>query len=459
MDSNSKIVSTFMARTPSSEVLFERARRALPSGVVHDTRYVRPWPVYVERAEAGRKWDADGNEYVDYMGGHGALLLGHCHPAMIGAVKRQLGAGTHFGSCHELEIEWAEAIQRLMPAAERVRFTGSGTESTLLAMRLARAYTGRPKIVRFLGHFHGWQDHVAFGVTTHHDGTAATGVLDEVAENVVLCPPGDIEAVRQVIGQRQDGESDIAAVMLEPTGATWGQVPLPEGFLADLREVTAAHGVVLIFDEVISGFRCCPGGAQSFYGVTPDISTLAKIVAGGFPGGAVVGRKEIMGLIDFEESAAAGREKVVHTGTFNANPVSACAGIATLGIIAEGEACEAANDYAARLREGLARAVKDAGINWVVYGSFSGFHIFTNPDDEPLTAEDINTGEVHYGRLKGGQRKELITKLRLAMLVHGVDMFGWPGGPTSAVHTSEDLEQTVAAFRQSIAMLKAEGEV
>ncbi len=194
------------------------------------------------------------------------------------------------------------------------------------------------------------------------------------------------------------------------------------------------------------------------YGVTPDLTTLAKILAGGFPGGALAGRKEIMDALDYAAAAAAGREKIAHHGTFNANPVSAAAGITTLKIVAETDACQRANDYAARLREELARAVRDERVPWVVYGSFSGFHIFTNPEGLAITAADIDAGKLDYRAIKAVSR-DLITKLRLGMLVHGVEIFSWPGGPTSAVHTEDDLRLTVEAFRRTLRTLREEGDI
>ena len=173
------------------------ARDVLPAGIAHDSRSQAPYPIYIDHAAGSRKWDVDGHEYVDYTGGHGALLLGHNHPAVTRAVAEQLTRGTHFGSCHELEVRWAEWVQRLVPSAERVRFTSSGTEATLLALRLARAYTGRPKIVRFEGHFHGWHDHMAFGVTSHFDGSPTPGVLPEIAQAVRLVPAGDADALAE----------------------------------------------------------------------------------------------------------------------------------------------------------------------------------------------------------------------------------------------------------------------
>ncbi len=452
---DSPIVAAYRRRTPNSAKLAERAANVFPGGVTHDGRLLQPYPIYVERAAGSRKWDVDGHEYVDYMGGHGALLLGHNHPAVVAAVEPQLRRGTHYGSSHELEVRWGEMVRQLLPSAERVRFTSSGTEATMMALRLARAFTGAPKIMRFLGHFHGWHDHAAFGVGSHFDGTPPPGVLDDVARQVVLAPPGDVAATRALL----DRHGDIAAVIIEPTGASWGQVPVLKEFLVALRELTAARGVLLIFDEVISGFRCAPGGAQGVYGIRPDLTTLAKILAGGFPGGAVVGRKDILDALDPEAAAASGREKVPHKGTFNANPISAAAGVATLAIVADADVCQRAIDYAARLREELARVLRDERVPWAVYGTFSGFHLFTNPKRLPITAADIEAGRYDYRVLKTAVPSSLSTKLRLGMLLHGVEIFSWLGGPTSAVHGPDDLELTVDAFRQTLRLLRAEGEI
>jgi glutamate-1-semialdehyde 2,1-aminomutase len=443
------IVEQYRRRTPTSERLARRAKGVFPDGVTHDARLLAPYPLFVDRAEGSRKWDVDGNAYVDYFGGHGALLLGHNHPQVTAAVRAQLERGTHFGACHELEVQWGELVQRLLPSAERLRFTSSGTEATLLALRLARAYTGRPKVLRFLANFHGWQDHVAFGVFSHHDGTPTPGVLAEVAEQVLLCSPGDLDAVASRLASRRD----VAAVIVEPTGASAGQIPVTEQFLHGLREATAAHDVLLIFDEVITGFRCSPGGMQGVCGITPDLTTLAKILAGGFPGGAVAGRRDVLELLDQSASAAAGREKIAHQGTFNANPVSAAAGVAALSIVAESDACDRANRYAANLREGLRRIVQDEGLDWIVYGTFSAFHIFTNPERDDVTAQQIESGSYDWRRLKAAQSSPVGKQLRLAMLVLGVDFAGWPGGLTSAVHGDDDLEATLAAFRAAVRMI------
>lgn len=452
----SAMVEAYCARTRRSAQLAEEARGRFPSGITHDSRYLLPYPIYVERASGARKWDVDGHAYVDYCGGHGALLLGHNPPQVTAAVQVQLSRGTHLGASHAGELEWAGWVQQLMPSAERVRFTSSGTEATLLALRLARAFTGRSKVVRLAGHFHGWQDHVAFGVSSHFDGTPSPGVLAEVARGMVVAPAGDVRFIEALLA----GRHDVAAVIVEPTGASWGQIPLPPGYVAAVRELTAARGVLLVLDEVISGFRCAPGGAQQVLGVRPDLTTLAKILAGGLPGGAVVGRKEVLDLLDYEACIAAGREKIAHHGTFNANPLSAAAGIATLAQVATTDACQRANDYAARLRGALDEELRRARVSWTAYGSFSGFHLWLNPEDGPaVSAAEIEQGGMDFERLKARPRPELLMKLRLGMLLHGVDIFSWPGGPTSAVHSDEDLVQTVEALRGTLAMLRAEGEL
>jgi hypothetical protein len=217
---------------------------------------MKPYGIYVERAKGARKWDVDGSEYVDYFGGHGALLLGHNHPSVVAASHAALDQGTHFGANHPREVRWAELVRKLVPSAESVRFTSSGTEATLMAVRLSRSVTGKPKVVRFLTHFHGWHDHMTSGHASHFDGTPTAGVLAGVAEHVILLPPGDVEAVKRTFASR----NDIACVILEPTGTSFGAAPLPPSFLHLLRE-----GQTWQFPDLRrggDGFRVSPGGAQ-----------------------------------------------------------------------------------------------------------------------------------------------------------------------------------------------------
>jgi len=300
LTTNSPIIAAYRAATPGSAAASEKASRLFPSGVTHDSRYIEPYGLYISRAQGPRKWDVDGNCYVDYFGGHGALLLGHCYPKVVEAVNRQIERGTHFGASHETEIAWAEWVLKLVPSAERVRFTSSGTEATLMAVRLARAFTGKSKLIRFKHHFHGWHDHMTSGYASHFDGSPTPGVLSGVAGGLLLAEQNDAEGLARLL----DENDDIAAAIIEPTGAHGARLPIDPPFLTALRELTRRHGVVLIFDEVVTGFRVSPGGAQAEYGIRPDLTTLAKILAGGLPGGAVAGRKDILDLLDFQVTKA-----------------------------------------------------------------------------------------------------------------------------------------------------------
>ena len=448
---DSSIEHRYRALTPTSSELASRAGSLFPSGITHDSRHLHPYGIYVDKALGPYKWDVDGNRYVDYFGGHGALLLGHSHPQVLKATADAMANGTHFGANHQLELEWAEQVKALIPTAERVRFTSSGTEATQMAIRLARAATGKHRVMRFQGHFHGWHDEVTTGYQSHFDGSAPVGVLPQVAGGAIVLPPGDIDAVRATL----ENEKDLAAVILEPLGSATGMVPLTGAFVASLRELTEAHGVVLIFDEVVTGFRVSAGGAQADYGVLPDITTLAKILAGGMPGGAVVGRRRFMDFLDFQVSESKSREKIYHPGTFNANPVSAAAGKTALNIIATKNSPEIANTAGEQLRVGLRQVLMEEGVAWGVYGRSSVVHVFTNPRNLDLDPASFDPLEIAPDLIK---EKSAVTvnRLRLAMLVNGVDTGGWPIGVVSSTHDRAAVEHTVGAFRESLRMLKAE---
>jgi glutamate-1-semialdehyde 2,1-aminomutase len=451
---NSRIIASYREHTPGSAELAKEANTLFPSGITHDARNVDPYGVYITRAQGPHKWDVDGHRYIDYFGGHGALLLGHLHPVVTEAVREAMNEGTQFGASHPREVQWARAIQRLVPSAERIRFTSSGTEATLMAVRLARALTGRQTLVRFKGHFHGWHDHMTSGYTNHFDGSPTPGVLPGVAERSILLPPGDIPALREAFATNPD----IAAVIYEPTGSSFGQVPLGAEFAQELRRLTETHGAILIFDEVVTGFRATKGGAQMAFGVRPDLSSFAKIVAGGLPGACVAGRKDLLDLLDFNVTAQLGKEKIAHPGTFNANPVSAAAGTAALTLIAESDASDRASATAASLRERLNAVLAEERLPWAVYGTFSGFHLFVNPSRLDIGPHNFDPTKATLEDLKN-QPKELINKLRLAMLLNGVDLNPRGGGLLSCTHTEEDVVNTAEALREAIRMLKQEGEL
>lgn len=445
------IRDTFVREHPGSARLYEESLKTFPSGVTHDIRYLEPFPIFIERAQGSRKWDVDGREYVDYVMGHGALFLGHTHPEITRAVVEQAQRGTHYGANHRLELEWGRLVRELVPSAEEVRFTSSGTEATLMAVRLARAYTGRDKLLKFDQHFHGWHDAVVGTRGLESDSLRAPGVPASVSANTISLPQGDIEAV-----ERRLREGDVAAVILEPTGASWGTLPLRAEFVADLREATMRYGVVLIFDEVVTGFRVAPGGAQERLGVRPDLTTLAKILAGGLPGGAVVGRADIISMLEFRENAGWNAERrVAHPGTFNANPLSAAAGSAMLGMVKSGQYHRHADNLNARLVQGLNDVLSRAGAPGCVYGLASYFHILLG--QHVVRPEDGVEWPFQAGDVPARMGSVLTAALKRAMLNHGVDLMSGSGGFTSGAHTAADIDETVSAFEAAVAEMQAEG--
>ncbi len=447
------IEEKYIEQRPKSKALFERARNIFPSGITHDIRYLLPFPIYVSKAEGSRKWDVDGNEYVDFAMGHGALLLGHGREEVINAVRDAISKGTHYGGSSDIEIRWGEIVKDLIPSAERVRFTSSGTEATLLSLRLARAYTGRTRIIKFQGHFHGWHDYLAVGERPPWDLKPA-GIPDGVLDTVTVLPY-DLSILENVLAT----DRDIAGVIIEPTGGSWAKVPVPDGFLEKLRELTRRHNVVLIFDEVVTGFRWSPGGAQGLYKIIPDVTTLAKILAGGFPGGAVVGKMEILEPIEFSgDEERDRRRKVKHNGTFNANPVSASAGIACLGIARTGGPQKEAASRAAEIRKALNGVIKALRVAGCAYGDSSVFHIVLGAVPENFSVGDIRNPALPPEILKTGAEKNLARLFQLSMLIEGVDIFHL-GGLVSSAHTDEDVEKTVKAFEITVKRLKKEGRL
>jgi glutamate-1-semialdehyde 2,1-aminomutase len=432
---------------PRSRKLFADAKPLFPNGVTHDLRYLEPFPVYIDRAQGAYKWDVDGHELIDYWSGHGSILLGHSHPAVVAAVQRQIERATHPGGCHELEIEWGRWVKRLIPSAQQVRFVASGTEATLMALRLARIFSGRPRVLKFAGHFHGWNDFLVPGADFPYEA-ATPGILPEVAADTVIVAPNDPAAVEAALA----GDDGIGCVILEPTGGHFGAVPIRGEFLRALRDITARHGRLLIFDEVITGFRVHPGGAQGHYEVTPDLTTLAKILAGGLPGGCVGGRAEIMHHLEFR----AGKPKMKHPGTFNANPLSAAAGTATLQLVAGGEPSRRANEAGRMLRRGLNALFTDRGMDWIAYGEFSGFKLLPGYEGPRSTSDEFIPYGGALNKLDGARDVRLVQAFRQGMLLSGVDLPGL-GGMTTAAHSPADVERTVAAVAETLTLLRQEG--
>jgi glutamate-1-semialdehyde 2,1-aminomutase len=269
----------------------------------------------------------------------------------------------------------------------------------------------------------------------------------------VVCPPGDIAELRRLL----ETSGDVGTVILEPTGASFGHVPSSGEFLAQVRELTRARGVVLIFDEVISGFRCAPGGAQQYFGVTPDLATFAKVLAGGYPGGALAGRADLFDCMQYlAQDGRIAPPPLSHQGTFNANPISAAAGVATLETVRSTGIIDCANRAAAALRDAMNQTLRRRGSSWCVYGDFSAFHIFTNPDRQNVGPQDIQQGRVPWKMLKTATPPALMHRIRTALLCGGADICGWPGGWVSGVHGDAEIGRAAAAFDTALDLLDEE---
>ncbi len=450
------ILSRYVELHRGSRALSERAATVFPDGVTHDIRQSAPFSLYAARAAGSRKWDVDGNEMIDYVMGHGALLLGHNPPAILAAVEAQAALGTHYGASHELEIAWGELVQRLVPSAERLRFTSSGTEATMMAVRLARAYTGREKLVRLREHFHGWNDSVTGQPSAELTTPSSAGLPRGILDASIVLAQDDVAALERTLREDRD---TIAALILEPTGAHWGTDPIDVGFVRRARELTAELGIVLIFDEVITGFRVSPGGAQQAYGITPDVTTMAKIAAGGLPGGCVAGRGDILGRIAAQDDGGAPR--IAHPGTFNANPLSAAAGVACLSLIGDGKHQERAAATAGALARGINAAFRDESVRGACYGVSSMLHLALGMEEQP--PDGYGWGWKALPAPLPRVSQDVAQALRLGMINEGVHLMG-DGGErmrdgmmVSSAHTDEDVERTVEALQRTLRAMKDEG--
>ena len=372
-----------------SQKLYKRSLKVIPGGVnspVRACKSVGMDPLFIDHAEGCMVFDADNNGYIDYTGSWGPLILGHRHPAVIKAIAAVLNRGTSFGAPTDLEIKLAEMIIHAVPSIEMIRMVNSGTEATMSAIRLARGFTGRDKIIKFDGCYHGHADtllvEAGSGVATL--GIAGSpGVPESFVSNTLSIPYNDIEALKKVM----DSEGkDIACIIVEPVAGNMGLVTPVDGFLETLRQETEKNGSLLIFDEVMTGFRVAHGGAQSIYGINPDITCLGKIIGGGLAVGAYGGKREIMQNIAHEE-------KIYQEGTLSGNPVAMTAGIATLGELKKPGFYDILNEKADRLARGLKNAADNAGINAVVNrkGSMLGF-FFT--DREVKNFDDAKTSNL-----------------------------------------------------------------
>ena len=424
---------------PKSLERYQVAKDLFPNGVTHDARNLTPFPFYVTNSEGAHKFDVDGNKIIDYRTGHGSLLLGHNHPEVVKAVQDQMAIGTHWSASTDIEIEWGKLVTELVPCAEKVRFNSSGTEADMMAMRLARAYTGKSKIIRFRNHFHGWSDYAVPG------WAAPSGVPGPVLDTMIVLEPNNISLVEEAIQK-----NDVAAVILEPTGAHMGQEPIKPVFLDELRDVTQRNGVVFIMDEVVTGFRTSRTGASGYYGVVPDLSTHAKILGGGLPGACVAGKTDILDMIQFRDDPDFNSNgRVSHNGTFNANPLSAAAGVTALRIVRDESVNDVATERASQLKTGLNEILTRKEIPGIATGIASIVFLRIGLDvDNEDALYDVPIDDLE-------PRSDLKKLGGLAMYNHGVD--GFDRFLLSAAHSEDDIAATVEAVGATIDDFRNDG--
>jgi len=418
-----------------SKQLFERAQARIPGGVnspVRAFRAVGGTPVFFERASGPYLWDADGTRYIDYVGSWGPMLAGHGHPAVVEAVQEAASRALSFGAPTEAEIELAELLCRLLPSLELVRLVSSGTEATMTALRLARGFTGRSLIVKFEGCYHGHADALLVkagsGALTFGNPSSA-GVPAEVAAATVVADYNDIHGVRELFSERG---KDIAAVIVEPVAGNMNLVlPVP-GFLDALREECSRHGAVLIFDEVMTGFRVAAGGAQQRFGIRPELTTLGKVIGGGLPLAAVGGRRDIM-----EKLAPLG--PVYQAGTLSGNPVAVAAGLATLKAVSS--AYDKVERTTRALVEGLTAEAKKARVAFCAQSIGSMFGLYFRATPPASFAEVMQCDRERFNRFFH------------AMLARGVYLApsAYEAGFVSAAHGAAEIEATLAAAREAFA--------
>lgn len=414
----------------NSKELFEESKKYLPGGVDSPVRAFKPNPFFVEKAKGSKIWDVDGNQYIDHCLAYGPIILGHSDPKVVEAVYKQIQNGSSYGAPTENEIALAKEIINRVPCAEMVRFVNSGTEATMSAIRLARGYTKKDKIIKFEGSYHGAHDYVLVksgsGAATLPD---SLGIPKDTTKNTLSIPFNDETALKNLIAEEKD---EIAAIIIEPIMGNIGCVEPKEGFLQLLREITTENNIILIFDEVITGFRASYGGAQSYYDIIPDLVTMGKIIGGGYPMGAFAGKKEIMEMI-----APSG--EVYQAGTFNGNPVSVTAGITTLNQL-DNQFYKDLNKKGDYLRNSISEIIEKLQLNIQPVGLASMFQIYFNKEEV-----------LNYEIAKKSDTDRFLTYFK-ELMRNGVFIppSQFECNFISNAHTYEDLDKVAIAIESSL---------
>ncbi|WNS73714.1 aspartate aminotransferase family protein [Bacillus sp. DTU_2020_1000418_1_SI_GHA_SEK_038] len=450
----SRAVDEFMEKTPKSREFAKEAHKVMPGGVTANIKSFAPYPIIMEKAKGAYLYDIDGNEYIDYLLSYGALMLGHGHHQIIQAIQTQMEQnGTFlFGTPHELEIEMGKKIQHLYPSMEMVRYTNSGTEATLLAIRMAYAYTGKYKIAKFEGHYHGGYDQVLLSVNppVNAAGPAnepksiieSKGVDPYHEEHTIVLPFNNLEATAEIL---KKGKDEIAAVILEPIQG--GFIPAEQSFMNGLRKITEDLGILLIFDEVKTGFRLGLGGAQSIYGIKPDITTLGKVVGGGFPVGIIGGKKEIMmvsaptsssDVFDSSQSKKSSAKDVLfHSGTYNGHPTILAAGLATIQVL-EKEIYHVF-EMTEKLKNGIMEVFSNKGIKVQTVGLGSIFNVVITEKEQILNYRDFQQSNF-----------ELRKNMDFYLLAEGIYTKPLNRYSIATVHRDKEINRTLEAYEKVI---------
>jgi len=420
----------FHPNSKKSALLYERAKEMIPGGVNSNSRFIPPYPPFIERGKGSKVYDVDGNEYIDYLCGYGPLLLGHLPPRVMEAVKEQLEKGVLFGMCHELEVKVAEKIIKHVPCAGMVKFSNTGTEAVLHALRIARAYNGRDKIIKFSGHYHGW-DNTVLAQSLY---AKARGVPRSAAAETIILPWNDLDALEKEISRHPD---EISAVIAEPCMGN-GVIPPNEGVLEGIRKITEENNILLIFDEIITGFRLGLGGAQEYYGVIPDMATLGKAFAAGFPVSAVAGKRKIM-----EPAAVGTPTAVTHAGTFNSNPLCMAAALATIEQLEEqrNEIYPRLFKFGKEIMTSVSESAERLGINLITQGPGPFWSMFFTDLDKIENYEQLAKADAAM------HRRFWEESMRRGVLFHPSNE---EPEMISAAHTEEDIVFTVKALDQAL---------
>ena len=426
--------SGYVERTPKSRAMFERAKRVEPAGVSYRNRYFEPYPFFVRQAEGAKLVDVDGNEFTDYWCTHFAMILGHAHPSVMQAIKAQAEVGWHFGVAHELEVKHSETLAKHVQSAELVRYASSGSEANFFAIRLARAFTKRDKVAKFEGCWHGAYDPLHIAMKPPFEKPPSGGITKGSQQDTIVVPYNDLDGFLKLVKQEK-----LACVILEPVLGAGGMVPAEKEFLKGLREYCDDTGALLIFDEVITGFRLGLSGAQGYFGVTPDVTVMGKIIGGGLPIGAVCGLREIMERMDHTKYS--GLDHAYHGGTFAGNAITLAAGLATIDVLEHSPVYEHVDRLGSQLRRMLNAIFEQNGFpaQATGIGSLTAIH---------TTAKK----PIKDARSRAESDQELSMKLFRYLLENRILMFvpEMLHAAISYAHTDDDIKRLTSTVEKFV---------